>query len=151
MELGYGYDPRKLKLDAYDLELKRKHDLQLELEQRLKRERGPKLELKRSNLMELELKQERSRGDIESVSLSDFMGHNNYSISGNRIAYGEETQVDNSERNSRCVSVDTISPAPEGRRSKKEMFRGKSQLVKFRCTTYEKNSLRPKQSDAICH
>ncbi|WP_282055435.1 mobilization protein MbpA [Maribacter luteus] len=47
----------------------------------------------------------------------------------------------NSVKNSRCVSVDTISPAPDGRRKKKESFKGKSQLVKFRCTTYEKKLL----------
>lgn len=47
----------------------------------------------------------------------------------------------NSVKNSRCVSVDTISPAPDGRREKKESFKGKTQLVKFRCTTYEKKLL----------
>jgi len=47
----------------------------------------------------------------------------------------------NSVKNSRCVSVDTISPAPEGRRKKKESFKGKTQLVKFRCTMYEKKLL----------
>ncbi|WP_289037698.1 mobilization protein MbpA [uncultured Zobellia sp.] len=144
MELGRNYDPRELKLDAYDLELKRKRDLELELEQRLKREQGPKLELKRSNRMELELKQEIDLYNLESISLSDFMGRNNYSLSSNGMTYGEESNVGNSERNSRCVSVDTISPAPEGRRSKKEMFKGKSQLVKFRCTSYEKKLLKAK-------
>lgn len=47
------------------------------------------------------------------------------------------------EGNSRCVSVDTISSAPEGRR-KKEMFKGRGELVKFRCTVYEKKLLRVK-------
>ncbi|WP_431126214.1 mobilization protein MbpA [Flagellimonas flava] len=47
----------------------------------------------------------------------------------------------NSVKNSRCVSVDTISPAPDGRREKKELFKGKTQLVKFRCTMYEKKLL----------
>jgi hypothetical protein len=47
----------------------------------------------------------------------------------------------NSVKNSRCVSVDTISPAPDGRREKKESFKGKTQLVKLRCTTYEKKLL----------
>ena len=50
----------------------------------------------------------------------------------------------NSVKNSRCVSVDTISPTPEGRREKKERFKGKIQLVKFRCTTYEKKLLTAK-------
>lgn len=43
-------------------------------------------------------------------------------------------------RNSRCVSVDTILPAPLGRR-KKRVFKGKGDLVKFRCTVYEKKLL----------
>ncbi|WP_435139064.1 mobilization protein MbpA [Formosa sp. A9] len=48
------------------------------------------------------------------------------------------------EGNSRCVSVDTIFSAPEGRRKKKEMFKAKGDLVKFRCTVYEKKLLRVK-------
>ena len=44
------------------------------------------------------------------------------------------------DRNSRCVSVDTISPASEGRRRKKS-FKGKSELIKFRCSIYEKKLL----------
>jgi hypothetical protein len=50
----------------------------------------------------------------------------------------------NSDKNSRCVSVDTISPAPDGRREKKKCFKGKRELVKFRCTTYEKKLLMAK-------
>jgi len=51
------------------------------------------------------------------------------------------------DRNSRCVSVDTISPAPEGRRRKKS-FKGKSELIKFRCSIYEKKllNIKAKQS-----
>lgn len=44
--------------------------------------------------------------------------------------------------NSRCVSVATISPAPEGRRKKKESFKGKVELIKFRCTALEKKLLK---------
>ncbi|KKO00939.1 hypothetical protein LCGC14_0123470 [marine sediment metagenome] len=44
-------------------------------------------------------------------------------------------------RNSRCVSVDTFSFAPEGRKEKKGVFKGKGDLVKFRCTVYEKKLL----------
>ena len=44
-------------------------------------------------------------------------------------------------RNSRCVSVDTFSFAPEGRKEKKRVFKGKGDLVKFRCTVYEKKLL----------
>lgn len=50
----------------------------------------------------------------------------------------------NSVKNSRCVSVDTISPAPDDRRKKKKSFKGRNQLVKFRCTTYEKKLLAAK-------
>ncbi len=46
-------------------------------------------------------------------------------------------------RNSRCVSVDTILSAPLGRREKK-VFKGKSELVKFRCSIYEKKLLKVK-------
>ena len=44
------------------------------------------------------------------------------------------------DRNSRCVAVATIPPAPEGRRRKKS-FKGKSELIKFRCSIYEKKLL----------
>ena len=46
-------------------------------------------------------------------------------------------------RNSRCVSVDTFSFAPEGRKEKK-VFKGKVDLVKFRCSIYEKKLLKVK-------
>tara|TARA_R110000868_G_scaffold346999_1_gene608098 strand:+ start:723 stop:1235 length:513 start_codon:yes stop_codon:yes gene_type:complete len=51
-------------------------------------------------------------------------------------------------RNSRCVSVDTFSFAPEGRKEKKGVFKGKGDLVKFRCTIYEKKllNIKAKQS-----
>ena len=47
-------------------------------------------------------------------------------------------------RNARCVSVDTFSFAPHGRKEKKELFKGKGDLVKFRCTVYEKKLLEVK-------
>ena len=46
-------------------------------------------------------------------------------------------------RNSRCVSVDTFSFAPLGRKGKK-VFKGKGDLVKFRCSVYEKKLLKVK-------
>jgi hypothetical protein len=144
MQIGRDYDPRELKLDAMELELKRKMGIRLELEQRLKREYGPKRELKRSTVMDLQLKLEMERGAIEEISLWDMFELNNKSISNNRIAYGEGPVTDNSDRNSRCVSVDTISPSPAGRRTNKEKMKGKSQLAKFRCTTYEKKLLMTK-------
>ena len=39
------------------------------------------------------------------------------------------------ESNSRCVSVDTFSPSPLGRRKKKSV-RAKSEIIKFRCSIY---------------
>lgn len=45
------------------------------------------------------------------------------------------------ESNSRCVSVDTILIAPRGRNKKKESFKGKTALVKFRCSLYQKKLL----------
>jgi len=156
MELGYGFDPRKRELDSRELELKRKRDIQLELEERLKREHGPKRELIRSSSLDLKLKQERELGSIK-ISLSDALELNKRSITKNSIAYGDETLNNNSERNSRGVfgvtkftsnsnfeTPKSLSPAPDGRRVKKEKFKGKSQLVKFRCTAYEKKLLTAK-------
>jgi hypothetical protein len=57
------------------------------------------------------------------------------------LAYEEEWNT--LDWNSRCVSVDTIPPAPEGRRRKKS-FKGKSELIKFRCSIYEKKLLKIK-------
>jgi len=47
------------------------------------------------------------------------------------------------DENSRCVSVDTKTIAPGGR-NKKEMFKAKRELVKFRCSVYEKKLLQVK-------
>lgn len=47
-------------------------------------------------------------------------------------------------RNSRCVSVDTTLFAPLGRKEKKRVFKGKGDLVKFRCSVYEKKLLKVK-------
>ncbi len=49
-------------------------------------------------------------------------------------------------RNSRCVPVDTFSFAPLGRKEKKRVFKGKGDLVKFRCSVYEKKLLKVKSS-----
>jgi len=46
-------------------------------------------------------------------------------------------------RNARCVSVDTFSFAPLGRKGK-TVFKGKGDLVKFRCSIYEKKLLKVK-------
>ena len=47
-------------------------------------------------------------------------------------------------RNSRCVSVDTFSFTPYGRKEKKRVFKAKGDLVKFRCSVYEKKLLKVK-------
>ena len=47
-------------------------------------------------------------------------------------------------RNSRCVFVDTFSFTPHGRKVKKRVFKGKDDLVKFRCSIYEKKLLKVK-------
>jgi len=49
---------------------------------------------------------------------------------------------DSLQTNSRCVSVDTISIAPDGRNKKRGLFKGKTELVKFRCTAMEKKLLK---------
>lgn len=55
------------------------------------------------------------------------------------IQLGKE---DSLETNSRCVSVDTISiGAPDGRNERRSMNKGKTELVKFRCTVMEKKLL----------
>lgn len=55
------------------------------------------------------------------------------------IQLGKE---DSLETNSRCVSVDTISNwAPDGRNERRSMNKGKTELVKFRCTVMEKKLL----------
>jgi hypothetical protein len=51
-------------------------------------------------------------------------------------------------RNSRCVSVDTFSFAPLGCKEKKRVFKGKRDLVKFRCSVYEKKLLNIKASSS---
>jgi len=47
------------------------------------------------------------------------------------------------ESNSRCVSVDTILPSPLGRRKKKSVT-AKTEIIKFRCSIYEKKLLKIK-------
>ena len=46
-------------------------------------------------------------------------------------------------RSSRCVSVDTFLFTPLGRKEKR-VFKGKGDLVKFRCSVYEKKLLKIK-------
>tara|TARA_R110002074_G_scaffold204991_2_gene373336 strand:+ start:675 stop:1190 length:516 start_codon:yes stop_codon:yes gene_type:complete len=59
----------------------------------------------------------------------------------------EQTSIETEmvlSRNSRCVSVDTFLFTPLGRKEKKGVFKGKGDLVKFRCSVYEKKLLKVK-------
>tara|TARA_R110002073_G_scaffold67849_4_gene168678 strand:+ start:675 stop:1190 length:516 start_codon:yes stop_codon:yes gene_type:complete len=59
----------------------------------------------------------------------------------------EQTSIETEmvlSRNSRCVSVDTFLFTPHGRKEKKGVFKGKGDLVKFRCSVYEKKLLKVK-------
>ncbi|MEM8937931.1 MAG: mobilization protein MbpA [Bacteroidota bacterium] len=140
MKLRRRFDPRKR-----DLKLKRgqkqepSRDMQIRLQHEQDLQRRLLLEHERNESRRLELESQ------SSVSLSEALKQDlKLGASKNRKKEHVESEKDNSERNSRCVSVDTISPAPEGRMEKKERFKGKSQLVKFRCSTYEKKLLTAK-------
>jgi hypothetical protein len=62
-------------------------------------------------------------------------------ISNDGDTGSHQTENSNIDPNSRCVSVDTILIAPHGRNEKKERFKGKTSLIKFRCTLYQKKLL----------
>lgn len=53
---------------------------------------------------------------------------------------------DGTEISARCVFVATKTtlPAPDGRRIKKKSFKAKNEIIKFRCTIYEKKVLKVK-------
>ena len=53
---------------------------------------------------------------------------------------------DGTEISARCVFVATKTtlPAPDGRRGKKKSFKAKNEIIKFRCTIYEKKVLKVK-------
>ena len=122
------------------LDLKHKKELSQEEQIRLKYQRMER-ELTRIQEQKGELKLERN--EMETVSVSS-ISNRKLILKTPNILPVEQSEEYNSEKNSRCVSVDTISPAPEGRREKKERFKGKNQLVKFRCSTYEKKLLTAK-------
>lgn len=122
------------------LDFKHKKELSQEEQIRLKYQRMER-ELTRIQEQKGELKLERN--EMETVSVSS-ISNRKLILKTRKILPVEQSEEYNSEKNSRCVSVDTISPAPEGRREKKERFKGKNQLVKFRCSTYEKKLLTAK-------
>jgi len=126
---------RKYGMPKNNLELKHKQELSKEQQINLKRRFFQVLQQKdKSNL---------EKNQEEIVPVSELLNRN-LKIRTRKNTEERKEERDNSVKNSRCVSVDTISPAPHGRRKKKERFKGKSQLVKFRCTTYEKKLLMAK-------
>jgi len=80
---------------------------------------------------------------VQSVKIPTDVIINSDSIELDLEQTSTETKIVVS-RNSRCVSVDTFLFAPHGRKEKKRVFKGKSDLVKFRCSVYEKKLLKVK-------
>lgn len=122
MELRKGFDPRKqglkrerkLKLDDKD---KRKR----KLEQDLKHGEDTKYDALHTIHLSHELLLEQ---DSLTLQIEPDLGKQNESAGSN----------------SRWVSVDTILTTPEGRSAKKQV-NIKDEIIKFRCTTYEKKML----------
>ena len=58
----------------------------------------------------------------------------------------ESGSIKGTEISARCVFVATKTtlPAPDGRRIKKKSFKAKKEIIKFRCTIYEKKVLKVK-------
>lgn len=59
------------------------------------------------------------------------------------LIIGEGEELSDFDSNSRCVPVGTKTIAPGGRK-KKERFKAKREIVKFRCSVYEKKLLHVK-------
>lgn len=124
MGIGYGKNRSGRKMPGHEIKRERKLEQPRFIEKRQLRKDVRALEEER-----------------EIVSVNDFLGRGIKLKSKNKADKPTDTEESNSDKNSRCVSVDTISPTPEGRRDKKESSKGKNQLVKFRCTNYEKKLL----------
>ncbi|WP_244462127.1 mobilization protein MbpA [Wocania ichthyoenteri] len=78
----------------------------------------------------------------QSLKIPADVLHNSDSIALDLEMNASETKMVVS-RNSRCVSVDTFLFAPLGRKEK-QVFKGKGEFVKFRCSVYEKKLLKVK-------
>lgn len=78
----------------------------------------------------------KSKADKNKIELTPELLNDRDSISI------ELTEKDSLQTNSRCVSVDTFSITPDGRNEKKRVFKGKTELIKFRCTSLEKKLLK---------
>ena|SRR5690606_7791264 len=59
------------------------------------------------------------------------------------LIIGDGEELSDFDSNSRCVPVGTKMIAPDGRKKKKR-FKAKRELVKFRCSVYEKKLLQVK-------
>ena len=128
MVIGYGNNRNGRKISGHEIKRERKLEQPRFIEKKQLREDARVLEEER-----------------EIISVNDFLGRDlkltpKYKTESKSI----DTEKSNSDKNSRCVSVDTNSPTPDGRRGKNKSFKGKAQLVKFRCTTYEKKLLTAK-------
>jgi len=94
--------------------------------------------MKRGKLVEIKNQQEHKPKEQILILPTDVI------LNSDAIELGLETNKPETEmvlgRNARCVSVDTFSFAPLGRKEK-TVFKGKGDLVKFRCSVYEKKLL----------
>ncbi|WP_339655324.1 mobilization protein MbpA [uncultured Maribacter sp.] len=122
MELGRGYDPRNggPKRER-NLKLERKLERKRKLEQKLKREEDTR------------------HKEMHTIHLSYDMLLEQDSLSL-KIEPDLKQRNESAGSNSRWVSVDTILTTPEGRSSKKQV-NIKDEIIKFRCTAYEKKLL----------
>lgn len=131
MELGREFNPRKK-----GLKVERKFDLKLNQELHRKRE----LEQERK------LKDDARYKALHTLKISHELLLEQDSLTLQISPdYLERNNVQGS--NSRWVSVDTILATPDGRSKKKELII-KDEIIKFRCTTYEKKLLSIKAKSA---
>lgn len=122
MELGRGFDPRKRGLKKErDLKLEREGERKRHLERKLRLDEDARYEQQHTIHLSPELL-------LEQDSLTLQIGPDH--LERNESAGGK----------SRWVSVDTILVTPDGRNKKKEVSI-KDEIIKFRCTTYEKKLL----------
>ncbi len=122
MELGRGFDPRN---------------------RGPKRERNLKLERKLERTKKLERKLQRE-GDTRNKEMHTIHLSHDLLLEQDSLTLKIEPdfgkQNESAGSNSRWVSVDTILTTPDGRSSKKQV-NIKDEIIKFRCTTYEKKLL----------
>lgn len=125
MDVRYGEDPR------YDGRRNQNLDREVEFKQKRELERKRQLQIRKQN--EINLKRNLSI-DLDLNLKNDFLEL--------KLESGEGVL---SDVGARCVFVATKTtlPAPDGRRVKKS-FKGKRQIIKFRCTNLEKKLLKGK-------